>query len=78
MKKQILVKLDEQNPEPVEVIAKAILEIAEAMKKINASRLTRKAIVALIQANSKLPKSTIEIVLNNLDSLEETWLKKAA
>jgi len=29
----------------------------------------------LIHANSKVPKRDIELVLNNLDDLEQTWLK---
>lgn len=60
---------------PAEVIATDISRIAEAMKVMNSTRLTRRAIIALIHDNSKLPKKTIEIVLNNLDSLEATWLK---
>lgn len=60
---------------PAEIIATSIVQIAEAMKAINSTRLTRRAIIALIQDQSKLPKKTIEIVLNNLDALETDWLK---
>lgn len=60
---------------PAEILATAIVQIAEAMRVINATRLTRKVIVALIHDRSKLPKKTIEIVLNNLDDLETEWLK---
>jgi hypothetical protein len=59
-----------------EQIAEAILGISNAMKRLSKSRLKREAIVALIQDKSKLGKATIEMVLNNLESLEETWLKK--
>jgi hypothetical protein len=72
---KLKVKLDETKPEPVEIIAKAIVEISAAMKKINASRLKRRAVVTLIQAESGLGKGAIELVLNNLDLLEEIWLK---
>jgi len=67
-------------PEPpiaAEIIATAIVDIAQAMKAINNTRLTRKAIVALIQDQSKLSKNTINIVLNNLNDLEKDWLKPA-
>jgi len=67
-------------PEPTiaaEIIATAIVDIAQAMKAINNTRLTRKAIVALIQDQSKLSKNTINIVLNNLNDLEKDWLKPA-
>ena len=60
---------------PTADIVAAIQEIAEAMNVINNTRLTRKAIVALIHDQSKVSKSTINIVLNNLTDLERDWLK---
>ena len=63
-------------PVAAEVIASAIVEIANGMKTLNSTRLTRRAIVTLIHEHSGIARKTIEIVLNNLDSLEETWLKK--
>ncbi len=72
-----IVPADGDEPLPVEIIENSIVEIAQAMVKINSTRLTRKAIVTLIHANSKVNKGDIEIVLNNLDELERTWLKKA-
>lgn len=68
-----------QNPEkeiPVGVMAESIVKISDAMKQIANSRATRKMIVALIHDSSKLGKTQIEVVLNNLDHLESTWLKK--
>jgi hypothetical protein len=67
---------DGVDPIPVEIIAQDIAAISAAMRKINETRLTRKAIVVLIQAQSGLGKGVIEVVLNNLDSLENTWLKR--
>lgn len=60
----------------LEVLAEAILTMSKGVKAMNASRLSRAAIVALIKDKSGLSKSTIEIVLNNLDQLELNWLKK--
>lgn len=60
---------------PAEVIAQSIVEIAQAFKRIEGSRLTRRAIVTLIQAQSKVGKTEIELVLNNLLELERLWLK---
>jgi hypothetical protein len=60
---------------PAEIIATAITQIAESMRVLNNTRLTRKALVALIHDHSKVPKRTIEIVLNNLTALETVWLK---
>lgn len=68
-----------QNPEKpiaVEVLASGIMAIAEGMRKINESRLSRKAIIALIHDNSKVQKGVIELVLNNLESMDTIWLKK--
>lgn len=66
------------NPEeqvPVEIIATSIQKIADAMAEINKTRLTRKALVALIHDYSKVSKRTIELVLNNMDQLAKIWLK---
>lgn len=67
---------ENQEPQPIEVLESSIVEIAKAMKVINSTRLTRRSLVALLHDNSKLPKRDIEIVLNNLDQLEELFLKK--
>ena len=67
---------DEANPVPAEVIADAIVEISKAMKALSNTRLTRRALVTLIAYESKVPRRDIEIVLNNLDRLEDTWLKR--
>ncbi|HEX8098125.1 MAG TPA: hypothetical protein VF507_08820 [Pyrinomonadaceae bacterium] len=65
-----------EEPMAAEIIEQSIVEIADAMRRIERTRLTRDAIVTLIHAKSKVPKRDIEIVLNNLEGLERTWLKK--
>lgn len=70
------VKQNEEKPVAAEVFAQAIVDMANAMKKLNATRLTRAAIVTLIHDRSRLPKYQVELVLNNLDTLEANWLKK--
>lgn len=64
-------------PLPVEIIEQAIVDIAEGMKKLNSTRLTRKAIVTLLHAScgSGVGKGAIETVLSNLELLEHHWLK---
>lgn len=72
------VVLKQKNPDepiPAEIIADSIVEIAAGMRRVVDTRLTRKAIVALIHEHSKVPRSTIETVLINLEYLETTWLK---
>lgn len=62
-------------PIPVEVLATSIRDLAHVMRFISATRLTRKALVVLIHDQSHIGKRDIEIVLNNLESLEKDWLK---
>lgn len=73
VKNKLIVKQDEQEPIPAEIMAQAIIEIAAAMEKLNNSGLKRKAIVALIHDTSGLGKRDIEMVLNNLEALRTTW-----
>lgn len=73
MKDVIITQTDEEIP--AEIIAQSIVDLAEGMKKLNSTRLTRRAIVLLIHDQSKVGKRDIEIVLNNLEQLEDLWLK---
>lgn len=65
----------EEVPFGGEAIVAAIVEIDKAMKALNRSRLSRKAITALIKDSSGIPKTTIDVVLNNLEALEKIYLK---
>ncbi len=73
--KKVVVKLNDEKPEPVEIIAKSIIEIAVAMEKIQKSMLTRRAIVCLIKDQSGLPARDINLVLNCLDDLKKDFIK---
>lgn len=64
-----------EKPIPVEVLAQAIIDISAAMKKIDASRLRREAVVLLISEHSGVGKPAVRLVLNNLEALESIWLK---
>jgi hypothetical protein len=61
-----------------ELIAQAIIDIAEGMRRLESSRLSRKALLVLISHQSKVPQRDINIVLNNLLDLERDWLKPRA
>jgi hypothetical protein len=63
-------------PTPVGIIERSIVEISKAMQAINKTRLTRKALIVLIHDHSKIARRDIEIVLNCLEHLEEVYLKK--
>jgi hypothetical protein len=75
MKTTVTQPVPPKEPIAAEIIASSIVQISEAMQAINRSRLSRKALVVLIQAQSKVPRKGIEIVLNNLADLEKDWLK---
>jgi AAA+ superfamily predicted ATPase len=71
--KTIVKQQDGSTPIPAEVIAQALIDISEGMKKLSNGGLKRKAIVALVHDQSKISKRDIEIVLNNLESLRADW-----
>lgn len=62
-------------PIAADIMAKAIVDIAEGFRRVENSRLSRKALVVLIQNHSKVPQRDIELVLNNLAQLDQIWLK---
>ena len=69
----------EQNPDkPVErpVLAEAIVKISEAVDKLFAGGLNRRAVVALIRDNtSGISKHTIGIVLDVLQDLRRDYCR---
>lgn len=86
---KITVIKDKENPESVEIIADAIIKVAEAFKRINQSRLTRKAIVCLIYeaipltstgygSSKRVGKGDIGLVLDYAEKLKEIYIKKPA
>ena len=75
----IKVKKNEENPESVELLAQSIIQVAEASQKLLNSGLTERAIAVLLQDGigaSKISKSQIYLVLNNLPRLKAWYVKK--
>lgn len=82
---KVNVKLNEQNPEPIELIAETIIKISDGIQKLNKSPLTKRAMLILIQANcgmvgngmkrKKPTVSQVEEVLDSLSTLRQTYLK---
>ena len=76
-KKVVLtVKQDEEKPIAAEIMAKAIIDIDMAAKKLFAAGLKREALVALIHWQSGVGKPDIRLVLDNLDYLRARCLTK--
>lgn len=84
----IIVNNDEENPTPIEVIAEAIVAISQGIKKLRQGPLNDEALIMLIQnaapnvggrrygTSTPISKKTIRAVLEGIESLETTYLKK--
>lgn len=72
----ITVKVNEQNPEPLELIAKSIIEISDAFKKIETGPLKRKTIVLLLRDVTGLPQRDINAILDAAPKLKDYYVKE--
>jgi len=77
-KKTVTIKTDEQDPEPVELIADSIIKISNAFDKLRTSRLKKRAILVLIrdQTNPPVSMRTIEAILDIAGSLKDIFIKE--
>jgi CRISPR/Cas system-associated endoribonuclease Cas2 len=69
---------DPQNEIPVKIIEQAILDVAAGFKRINSSRLTKRAIIVLIQDSvgmARITKGHIEEILDAATNLDKRYLK---
>lgn len=72
----ITVKSNEENPEPIELIAKSIIEVSDAFAKIEQSQLKRRAIVLLLQDATGLGQGQINKILDAAPKLKSFYLKE--
>lgn len=78
-KPEVKIKQNEQNPEPIELIAQAIIDISMAFKKIENSPLKKRALTLLIQdacPGKNISMSAIETILNTIPELEKYYIKE--
>lgn len=78
MKEQISIKKDETSPESTELLAKSIIQVADAAQKLSNSGLRQRAIVILLQDGigaTKITKKQIELVFENLPRLKAWYCK---
>lgn len=76
--KTITVKVNEENPEPLDILAKAIIDVSEGFERINNSKLTRKAIVLLLQNSigaGRITQQQIHDVLDYVPKLKNLYTK---
>lgn len=71
---QVKVKLDEENPEPMELIAKAIIDLAAAYDKMKKSGVKDEVIVLLLHDYTKVGKPDIRRILSALPILKNVYL----
>jgi predicted Fe-Mo cluster-binding NifX family protein len=79
MKKNITIKKNEENPESAELLAQSIIQVAEGFDKVLSSKLTQRALIVLLHDGigaSKITKSQIQLVLENLPRLKAWYIKK--
>lgn len=74
--KLLTIAKDPNEPQTIEVMEKAILQISEAATKLLNSRLTKRAITTLIHDDCKVPRRDIELVLETAKDLAKTYLKR--
>ena len=67
--------LEKDTTVSLENLGNEIRRVSQLGKAINASPLTKKAVVILLHEMSRVKKSDIEIILHNLPLLEREYLK---
>lgn len=63
-----IIRMDETGPD---ILASAIVEVADAAKKLLNTRLTDEALYTLLAYETKLPKKTIKTVLEAAADLKK-------
>lgn len=75
-KKTVKVVQDEEKPIETSVLAKAIVDMSAAAKRLSQSGLNRKAITLLIAHDAGLGQGTVKAILDSLEHLQSTYLSK--
>ncbi len=76
--KTIVAGKDELNEVPAEVMEQAIVDLAQAGRKLLSSRLNRRALLVLLKDATNVSFRDIGAVLDNLATLDEVFLKPKA
>lgn len=76
--KTVTIKQDPDKEVRTEVLAQAIVDIADGMKTLRNGRLNDRALILLIQDNSKskLSRADISAVLDSIEGLEAAYVRK--
>jgi hypothetical protein len=71
--KTITVKVDEENPQPMEILAQSIIELSDGVKKLLAGSLNRRALIILLNASSGVSKTEIHNILISIEELKKDF-----
>lgn len=70
---KVKITQDEDNPIPKDVLADAICKLSDSANALLLSGLNEKAVVALLQDATHIPKKKIQTVLNALGQLRQDY-----
>lgn len=76
MKKKLAIKQSEEEV-PFEVMAESIVQISRFVSHVKKSRLSEKALLVLVAHSTGESQKTIKTVLDGLEQLEATYLRKS-
>jgi hypothetical protein len=68
---------DTTDPQPTEIMERAIVDVAEGARKMLGGRLNQRAISVLLKDATGVPMETINRVLDSAARLDRTYLKAA-
>lgn len=77
--KMVKIKVNELDPEPLELLAQSIINVSNAFEAINNTRLNKSTLVLLIQAHigsTNITRLQISDVLDTVPKLKDIYLKK--
>jgi hypothetical protein len=78
--KNVIVAQVEGAEVPTEILAESIVAISQGVKRLRAGKLNDRALILLIQdaCTTRIGKDVIARVLNGMESLEATYIRKPA
>ncbi len=76
--KKVVVRNNDENPIPTEIIAESIIKISDAITKMKSTKLTERAILILIRdsISGNIGLGDIKTVLDAAQDLSKNYIKK--
>lgn len=74
-RQKIKVIKNSEKPEPIEVLAEAIVRIGESFDKLKGSGLNETAVIVLVHDATKISKRDIKLVLDSMRKLRSWYCR---